>query len=274
MNCSSVTPPRFGPVRCASRRPISAMPLDLHPARAPNRLPQDLVLRMAERDLRQLLWHRHKLICSRMQLRNQLHSLARSADSSAARSGGGPLPVAGPNSRPCPPTSNPLVSRRRTELLQLLDQLEPSINELDRAVLTQAQQRDDALRLMTHPGIGPVNALAFVRSSAPLRASPQQKAGQLSGTLFQRALHRRETAPRGHQQTGQYHYALAVGEAAKQPYVLIPNFRDYFRIKSRQGSAIARMAISKLAVRMYWMLRSQPITRSWFARKLARGAPW
>ena len=32
----------------------------------------------AERDLRQLLWHRHKLVCMRTMLGNQLHALAMS----------------------------------------------------------------------------------------------------------------------------------------------------------------------------------------------------
>jgi len=51
------------------------------------RLHLDLMLRIAsrrsgshaaERDLRQLLWHRHKLVCLRTMLGNQLHFLAMS----------------------------------------------------------------------------------------------------------------------------------------------------------------------------------------------------
>jgi transposase len=38
----------------------------------------------------------------------------------------------------------------------LLDQLEPTIAELDLAVLQEAQRREDTVRLMTHPGIGPI----------------------------------------------------------------------------------------------------------------------
>ena len=54
------------------------------------------------------------------------------------------------------------ASRRRAELLKLLDQLESPIAELDRAVLEEAERREDAVLLMTHPGIGPVTSLAFV----------------------------------------------------------------------------------------------------------------
>ncbi len=42
------------------------------------RFPQIWVPTPAERDLRQLLWHRHKLVCMRTMLGNQLHALALS----------------------------------------------------------------------------------------------------------------------------------------------------------------------------------------------------
>ena len=61
----------------------------------------------------------------------------------------------------------PWASRRRAELLQLLDQLEASIGELDRAVAEQAKARPAARRLMTHPGVGPVTALAFTLTMGP-----------------------------------------------------------------------------------------------------------
>ena len=47
-------------------------------------------------------------------------------------------------------------------------------------------------------------------------------------------------------------------EAVHHVVRLDPEFRqDYQRLKSRRGSAVAKVAIArKLAVRMYWMLRS------------------
>ena len=42
------------------------------------RFPKIWVPTPAERDLRQLLWHRHKLVCLRTMLTNQLHFLAMS----------------------------------------------------------------------------------------------------------------------------------------------------------------------------------------------------
>src|SRR5262249_16827036 len=62
----------------------------------------------------------------------------------------------------------PWASRRREELLKLLDQLDPAIAELDHAVLEEAKRREDAVLLMSHPGIGPNTALAFVLAIGPI----------------------------------------------------------------------------------------------------------
>src|SRR5258708_6863320 len=56
----------------------------------------------------------------------------------------------------------PWSARRRHDLLQLLDQLNPQIAELSRAIEQEAERRPEVLRLMTHPGVGPITALAFV----------------------------------------------------------------------------------------------------------------
>jgi transposase len=56
----------------------------------------------------------------------------------------------------------PWANRRRKELLELLDRLDPSIEELTAAVEQEARKRPDVSRLMTHPGVGPLTALAYV----------------------------------------------------------------------------------------------------------------
>ena len=56
----------------------------------------------------------------------------------------------------------PWASRRREDLLQLLDRLNPSIAELTQAIEQEAEKCPEALRLMTHPGVGALTALAFV----------------------------------------------------------------------------------------------------------------
>jgi Transposase len=88
-----------------------------------NRFPRIWVPSAAERDLRQLLWHRHKLVRLRTMLGNQLHFLAMSQGlcrkkklfTHKGRHELAGLPL------------GPWASRRREELLKLLDQVEPSI---------------------------------------------------------------------------------------------------------------------------------------------------
>src|ERR1700747_1856857 len=50
----------------------------------------------------------------------------------------------------------------RQGLLELLDRMNPTIEELTVAVEREARQRPEAMRLMTHPGVGPLTALAYV----------------------------------------------------------------------------------------------------------------
>jgi len=57
----------------------------------------------------------------------------------------------------------------------MLGQLEPAIAELDRAVMEQANRREDAVLLMTHPGIGPVTSLAFVLAIGPIAGFARSK---------------------------------------------------------------------------------------------------
>ena len=130
---------------------------------AEDHFPRIWVPAAAERDDRQLLLHRHKLVRIRKQVKNQVQAQAlnqgvqrkRKLWSEAGRKQLESLPLL------------PWANRRRAELLQLLDQLEASISELDRAVAEQASARPVARRLMTHPGVGPVTALAFALTMGP-----------------------------------------------------------------------------------------------------------
>jgi transposase len=50
---------------------------------------------------------------------------------------------------------SPWASRRRQDLLEVLDRLNPTIDELITAVEQEAKKRPEVLRLMTHPGLVP-----------------------------------------------------------------------------------------------------------------------
>jgi transposase len=56
----------------------------------------------------------------------------------------------------------PWASRRRHDLLELLERLSPTIAELTQVIEQEVEKYPEAKRLATHPGVGPLSALAFV----------------------------------------------------------------------------------------------------------------
>ena len=89
------------------------------------------------RDLKQLLWHRHRLVQMRTRIMNQLQALAMNEGyrwkkklfSEQGRAQLEKLWLA------------PWASRRRQELLELLDRMNPTIEELTVAVEREARKR-------------------------------------------------------------------------------------------------------------------------------------
>src|SRR5260370_34470260 len=75
------------------------------------------------------------------------------------------------------------ASRRRHDLLEWLDRLNPTIGALSQAIEQEVEKCPEAQRLRTHPGVGPLTALAFVlnhRETGSL--SVWQADRELSGT--------------------------------------------------------------------------------------------
>jgi transposase len=219
-----------------------------------NKFPRIWLPSLGERDTRQLLRHRHKLVGISTSLKNQLHSLAMGEGTcrgtrlwtKAGREVLTGLPL------------DQWASRRRQELLQFLDQLTATIRELDDAVEKEARQNRDAARLMTHPGVGPLTALAFLLTIGPVGRFQRSK--QVVSYL---GLNPKEKSSGGKQRLGSISKQgnsmarLLLVEAAGIAVRFDPSLRrNYQRLKFRRGSALARVAIArKLAVRFYWMLR-------------------
>jgi hypothetical protein len=67
----------------------------------------------------------------------------------------------------------PWASRRRKELLELLNRLNPIIEELTAAVEQEAKKQPEVLQLMTHPGMGPPLAGLAATMRSILRFSLQ-----------------------------------------------------------------------------------------------------
>jgi transposase len=218
------------------------------------RFPRVWVPTPEERDLRQLLKHRDKLVKMRTAVQNQLHFLAMSQGVCRKRrlwSERGRTELEGLE-------LGRWASERRQELLALLDRLGPRIEALDGAVRREAERRPTARELMEEAGVGPVTALAFVLTVGPIERFPSSR--HLVSYL---GLNPREDSSGGHQRLG--HISKQGNEMLR--WLLVeaghtaarcdPEFRhQYARLKFRRGGKVAKVAIARrLAVRLYWRLR-------------------
>ena len=109
-----------------------------------------------QRDLRTLLRDRHQWVKIRTRVQNTLQAMALNH---ALRRGRGLWTASGQKALQALSLAG-YTRQRRDELLRLYVQLQQRIQELDGQVEKQVQQRPQALRLLTHPGVGPVTALA------------------------------------------------------------------------------------------------------------------
>jgi transposase len=121
------------------------------------RFPQIWVASGENRDLRQLLWHGHRLVQMRTRVMNQLHVVALNEGVRRKKALWRPAGRSELESLVLPPWA----LRRRRDLLDLFDQLTPNIHDLTRALEEEVEKRPIARRLMTHPGVGVLTALAF-----------------------------------------------------------------------------------------------------------------
>ena len=207
------------------------------------------------RDLRQLLWHRHRLVQMRTRIMNQLQALAMNEGkrwkhrlwSAEGRAQLEKFPLA------------PWASRRRQDLLELLDRLTPTIGELTAAVEQEARKWPEVQRLMTHPGVGPLTALAFVLIiGTPGRFPRGKKIGSYIGLIPS------EDSSGGRQRLGHISkqgnalLRFLLVEAAQAAARCNQDWREkYWHLAMRREKSIAKVALGRqLAVRLYWMWRN------------------
>jgi transposase len=154
----------------------------------------------------------------------------------------------------------PWAARRREDLLGLLIMLDQQIDPLDRAVKEEAQRDKMALLLQTQPGVGAVTALAYVLTMGDVSRFPRGK--QVASYL---GLIPREHSSGGHQKLGAITkqgnrmLRMLLVEAAQTAVRLDPGLRKEYQHRCHQKpKAVAKVATArKLAVRLYWMLRTQ-----------------
>jgi transposase len=173
----------------------------------------------------------------------------------------------------------PWASRRRQDLLELLDRMNPTIAELTAAVEQEAKKRPEVLRLMTHPGVGPITALAFVMIiMTPERFPCGKQVGSYVGLIPC------EDSSAGRQRLGHISkqgnalLRFLLVEAAQAAVRYDPDWRRrYLHLAMRRERRIAKVAMArKVAVRLYWMWRngweySQSVEFGSHAGQLATG---
>jgi transposase len=216
--------------------------------------PQIWVPSWENRDLRQLLWHRHRMVQARTRIMNQLQAVALNEGIRC-------------NKRLWREKGReqlesfrlaPWASRRRHDLLEWLDRLNPTIGALSQAIEQEVEKCPEAQRLRTHPGVGPLTALAFVLIiGKPDRFQCGKQIASYLGLvpLEDSSGNRRRLGHITKQGNSLLRFLLV--EAAQVTVRSLPEWRSkYVHLTMRRGRKIAKVALArKLAVRLYWMMR-------------------
>ena len=221
-----------------------------------NRFPTIWMPSTEQRDLRTLLRHRHQWVRMRASVQHTLQSMALNH---GLRRGHSLWNQAGQHALRALPLA-PHASQRRKALMTLYPSLQESIDELDHEVSQQVDQHPQARRLMTHPGVGPITALATeVFLGNPMRFTDGKAVASYMGMI-----------PREHSSGGRQR----LGAMSKQGNALLrylwceaamhavgrdPELKRFYRRKLVQkGLGKARVAAArKLGIRLWIMLRDQ-----------------
>ncbi len=220
-----------------------------------NRFPRIWTPTREQRDLRQLLIHRYKLVVLRARVKNELQHLAmnqgitrkRKLWSQAGEKVLRELPLAA------------WAGRRREDLFRIREMLNGQIDLLDDAVVEAAERNEKARLLMTQPGVGPITSLAFVLTMGDVNRF--QRGKQVASYL---GLIPREYSSGGRQRLGSISkqgnrfLRMLLVEAAQAAVRYDRGFRDeYLHRCHTKAKGVAKVAAArKLAIRLYWMLRT------------------
>jgi transposase len=221
-----------------------------------HRFPKIWVPTVAERDLRQLLIHRQHLVRMRTRVKNQLQHIALNQGWQKKRKLWSESGLKLLRSLKL----EPWTQQRRDTLLGMLAELEEKIQPLDLAVAKEAEAREAARRLATHPGVGPVISLATVLTMGEVQrfANSRSWVSYLGLNPSEESSgQRRRLGAISKQGNPFLRYLLVEGaiSAARGDKNLA---RMYARLKAKKHHGVAKVAVArKLAVRLYWMARTQ-----------------
>jgi transposase len=209
-----------------------------------------------QRDQRQLLIHRHKLVQMRVRVKNGLQHLALNQGvqkkaklwSKSGQKMLSQLPLQG------------WTAVRREDSLRLLAQLEQQIERLDKAVEQAAESHPQASILLQQKGVGPITALAFAVTIGDVsRFQHSNQVASYLGLIPAEYTSSNKRRLGSISKQGNCFLRMLLVEAAQSVTRLDPQFhRHYVHLCRNKPKAIAKVAAArKLAVRLYWMLRTE-----------------
>jgi transposase len=208
------------------------------------------------RDLRALVAHRMRLVRVRTMVRNGVHAIALNYRLALGASLFTRRGIAQLQELSLPAHT----AHRREESLELLEWLDRRIAALEAKTAQAADADPDARRLMTHPGVGPLTALATLLVLGPVDRFPTGKhvvsyiglAPSLASSAGKHHLG-------GITKQGNRLLRYVLGQAAQTALRADPALKHlYYRILHRRGNARAKVAVARaLLVRLYIMQRDQ-----------------
>src|SRR6201984_652637 len=223
---------------------------------AENRFPTIWMPSTEQRDLRALLRHRHQWVRLRSRVQHTLQSMALNH---GLRRGQPRWNQAGQHALRALPLA-PYASERRAALLTLYPRLQESIEELDKEVCEEVQQHPQARRLLTHPGVGPITALATeVFLGDPLRFADGKALASYIGMIPSEHSSGRWQRLGAMSKQGNTLLRYLWCEAAMHAVEQDPELKRFYRRKLVQkGLGKARVAAArKLGIRLWIMMRDQ-----------------
>ena len=219
------------------------------------RFPAIWVPSMEELDLRQLLKHRHTLVQMRTRVKNQLQHIAMNEGFQKKRK----LWTEEGMEFLRHLELGRWTKRRRDDLLEMLAELNRHIRELSRAAEDQAEKQPRAWLLMSHPGVGPILALATVLTLGKIqRFQSGKQVASYVGLIPREASSgmRRWLGAISKQGNSFMRFLLVqAGIVAARKDAELGRF--YKRLAHKKHHGVAKVAVArKLLVRLYWMLRT------------------
>jgi transposase len=205
-------------------------------------------------DLRQLLLHRCRLVRMQVRVKNQLDAMAKNE---------GLVESKGWSAKRRQQIEGMSLSgwddRRRSDLLYLHDRLEEQIEPLEKAVEQAAEKNPQCCLLMTHPGVGPVISLAYVLTIGDWkRFGRSRELASYLGLIPEEESSGKKRRLGGISKQGNSLLRWLLVQGANKAQAKDARWhRQYVRLSLNKHHGVAKVAIAhKLAVRLYWMLRS------------------